>query len=102
MESIKKEYNFQSQTGLPTKILMYDREEKSIYEYVVSNDDYTGKIENLSMITRIDGIAFSKKIEVFELLEANKQGMLKGKLKEIADGLNEDDNPVIMLVKHKK
>jgi hypothetical protein len=47
-------------------------------------------------------IAFSKKNEADELVEDYKKGVLKGKLKEIATGLKEEDNPVIMLVKHKK
>jgi len=37
-----------------------------------------------------------------QLVEAHKKGLLKGKLKEIAATLDEEDNPVIMLVKHKK
>jgi hypothetical protein len=35
-------------------------------------------------------------------MEAYKEGKLKGKLKEIAAGLKEDDNPVIMIAKNKK
>ena len=35
-------------------------------------------------------------------VEANKEGKLKGGLKEIASKLNEEDNPVLMLLKHKK
>ena len=49
-----------------------------------------------------DKIAMYAKFEAFELIEANEQGKLKGKLKEIADGLDDDDNPVVMLVKIKK
>jgi len=36
------------------------------------------------------------------LVEANREGKLKGKLKEIASKLDEEDNPVFMLLKHKK
>ena len=47
-------------------------------------------------------IAFSVQLETADLLEANGEGKLKGKLKEVTDRLNEEDNPVIMLVKLKK
>ena len=43
-----------------------------------------------------------QKIEADELFEAYEKGQLKGKLKEIAAKLKEEDNPVIMLIKHKK
>jgi hypothetical protein len=36
------------------------------------------------------------------LVEAYKNDELKGRLKEIAAKLNEESNPVIMLVKHRK
>jgi hypothetical protein len=41
-------------------------------------------------------------LEADQLVESYKRGELKGKLKEIASKLVEDDNPVIMLVKPKK
>ena len=40
--------------------------------------------------------------KAFDLCEDYKKGKLKGKLKEVAATLEEDDNRVIMLVKHKK
>jgi hypothetical protein len=47
-------------------------------------------------------IAFGQKLEAHELIELNRKGELKGRLKELALTLNEDDNPVIMLVKQKQ
>jgi hypothetical protein len=41
-------------------------------------------------------------LEAHELVESYERGELKGQLKEIAATLKEDDNPVIMPVKHKK
>jgi hypothetical protein len=41
-------------------------------------------------------------LEAYQLVESYKRGELKGKLKEIAATLNEESNPVIMLIKHKK
>ena len=41
-------------------------------------------------------------LEAYQLVESYKKGELKeGKLKEIASKLDAEDNPVIMLVKHK-
>lgn len=37
-----------------------------------------------------------------QLVDAYEKGLLQGKLKEIAAKLNEDSNPVIMLIKSKK
>ena len=42
------------------------------------------------------------KMEAFQLIEALEAGQLSGKLKTIAQGLKEDDNPVLMLVKFKR
>jgi len=42
-------------------------------------------------------------IDAHQLVESLEKGELKdGKLKEIATKLDEDSNPVIMLVKHRK
>jgi hypothetical protein len=88
----------------PTTYLMYDRRERSIYEYSVINDDFPNQI-NIYMIRNSaanDEIAFQRKIEAYQLVEAYGKGELKGRLKEIAAELDVEDNPVIMLVKHKK
>jgi hypothetical protein len=40
-------------------------------------------------------------IDAHNLVESYAKGQLKGSLKEIAADLKEEDNPVIMLIKHK-
>ena len=40
--------------------------------------------------------------EAIDLIEAIEAGELSGELKTIAEGLKEDDNPVLMVVKFKK
>ena len=102
VESAKKVFDIESNTGFPRVKMVYDRQERKIYEYTISNADYSGRTETIAIKTINDEIAFCQKMEPFELIEANEQGKLKGKLKEVADGLDEDDNPVIMLVKYKK
>ena len=96
-----------STNGLPVYpqiYLMFDRQEKTIYECTVYNNDFSNKITvNMMQKTGNDEIAFWQKIEAYVLVEAYENGRLKdGKLKEIAARLDVEDNPVIMLVKPKK
>jgi hypothetical protein len=97
IEAVKKEWNFETQTGYPVTNLMYDTQEKTIYEYTLYNGDYTNKKE-ISLQT---GASALRSLDAFELVEDYQKGLLKGRLKEIAAGLKEEDNPVIMIVKHK-
>jgi len=103
MQTAKKEQDLASRQGFPSTDLVYDRQEKEIYEYTIYNDDYSRK-QPLSMFQRAvnNDVAFWHKIEADELVEDFKKGVLKGKLREIAATLKEESNPVIMLVKHKK
>jgi hypothetical protein len=97
METVKKE------PDPPKTDLVYDRQEKTIYEYTLHNDDYSNK-KTVDMIQKNinDGIVFWELIEAYQLVESYEKGELKGKLKEIAAGLDAEDNPVIMLVQNKK
>ena len=108
MQTIKKEYDFVAEKGFPRTELIYDRQENAIFECAVYNDDYTNKTP-ISMVFETSmstfgnkEIAFVKILEAHELIEANEKGELKGKLKEIAAELNEEDNAVVMLAKYKK
>jgi hypothetical protein len=109
MQTVKREYDFTTHTGWPRIDLVYDRQEKKIFRYVVYNDDFkTGKTVNLGgelavlTVFNQDEVALVAKLESSELLEAYREDQLKGRLKELAAGLNEESNPVIMLAKYKK
>ena len=103
METIKNEFSFETNDGFPRTFMVYDRQEKAIFNYTVYNGDYTSKKEEYMNARPIShDIESWQPIEPFRLIEANKKGELKGKLKEITEKLAEDDNPVIMLLKHKK
>jgi hypothetical protein len=97
METVKKENRF------PRTDLMYDRQEKALFEYIMYNDDYSNK-KQVSMTSGFVNaeIAIWQLLEADHLVESHEKGELKGRLKEIAATLDEEDNPVIMLVKHKK
>lgn len=101
MQTTKKEYDFETNKGFPTTDLVYDRQGEKIYQYTVSNNDFSERRESMFLKYTNDKIVFSVTLEAYQLMEAYEKGQLKGKLKEIAAKLDEEDNPVIMLVKHK-
>ena len=108
METLKNEYVHRFYTPgtlepFPIIKLMYDSQELKIYKYTIYNDDYTIK-KTVSFSTSIKNkeIPLWQKIESYELVESYKKGELKGKLKELAATLTEEDNPIIMLIKYKK
>ncbi|WP_313382192.1 6-bladed beta-propeller [Proteiniphilum saccharofermentans] len=86
-----------------TTDLMYDKQEDALFRATVLNGDYLKKQEvNMTSCLVNSEIAICRTLEAGELVEAYENDELKGKLKEIAAGLDEDSNPVIMLIKHKK
>lgn len=100
VEVVKKEP--ESKTGYYVTPLVYDKQEKAIYNYTLYNDDFTNKVEvshNINFAS--NEIAKVAKLEAFDIVEAYNNGELKGRLKEIATTLNEDDNAVLMLIKPK-
>lgn len=104
MQTVKNVFNFEKGYGFYTDELMYDKEEKAMFKAAVYNDDYVEKktvVMTANPVNReIEGITV---LHASRLVEAYKDGQLKeGKLKEIASGLHEEDNPVVMLVKQKK
>ena len=101
MVIVKKEYSFSTNTGFPSTYLIYDSQEQSMFRYTVYNNDYSNK-KTVNIGGPVNSeVAFYNRINPSELVDSYNKGELKGKLKEIAATLNEDSNPVIMLVKHK-
>lgn len=106
MQTVKAEWDWGTNTGHERTDLMYDKQEKALFEYVVNNADFPTEQPVSMMVSEVtfgdDEIALVQKLEAYELVEAYQKGKLKGKLKEIAAGLEEDSNPVLMLIKYKK
>ncbi|MDR0395007.1 MAG: 6-bladed beta-propeller [Tannerella sp.] len=103
METVKNIYDFGTKKGFPGTNLMYDRKEKAIFKCVVYNDDYSNKKQVYMNSDPVNAeIATWQPLDADRLVESYKKGELKGKLKEIAATLDEESNPVIMLLKHKK
>lgn len=109
MQAVKRDFDFISDTDVERTDLMYDKETNKIFEVTLYNDDYIEKIPVKIMFEMFtlcfvnkEEIAFMRMIPAFDLVEAYKEGKLSGRLKEIAATLDEEDNPVIMIAKHKK
>ena len=104
MQAVKNVFNFEKGNGFYTDELMYDKEEKAIYQATVYNDDYIEKRPVAMTAQPINReVEDVTSLNAARLVEIYKDGKLKdGKLKTIASQLSEEDNPVIMLVKQKK
>ncbi|MDR1258794.1 MAG: 6-bladed beta-propeller [Tannerellaceae bacterium] len=105
MDAVKTEIDLSKDEWFPTTRLVYDRQEKAIFRYTVYNDDYTDRTPVMidKSIPIMNGeIAACQSLDVGQLIEDYENGKLKGRLKEVAAGLDEESNPVIMLIKHKK
>jgi len=103
MRTIKKVFDFTTGHGFPITDLMYDRQENAVYTPTVLNGDYVKKQKvdmNSSPVN--NQIAAVQPIAAYQLVEAYENDQLKGKLNEIAAGLNEESNPVVMVMKYKK
>lgn len=102
MQSVTKEYDFDKNEGMPSTPLVYDVAEQKIYKYTVHNADYEDREENLSKQNVSNKLAFYQALPADELIEAQENGKLKGKLSDIAAHLDIEDNPVVMIVKPKE
>jgi hypothetical protein len=107
MKTIRNEFDFEKMTGFPiAELLMYDRQENALFKYTVYNDDYTyntyKRTVNMASRPVNHEIASGQSLEAYQLVEAYGKGELKGPLKDIAASLDEESNPVIMLIKHRK
>ncbi|MGL5619831.1 MAG: 6-bladed beta-propeller, partial [Tannerellaceae bacterium] len=104
METIKVEYDWDNERGFPRAFVVYDAKEKVLSGYTVYNGDYSTKKEVYMnwLVPGNEEVESILMLPAFQLIESYEKGELKGQLKEIASTLNEDSNPVIMLIKHKK
>jgi hypothetical protein len=104
METIKNVYDWNTREGFPKTYFMYDKQEKEFCRYTVYNGDFSPPQEIYMSVTWPVNHEIESwyPLEAHRLVESYKKGQLKGKLKEIAATLDEDSNPVIMLIKHKK
>ena len=97
--SIKKKMT--EHFSFPSENLIYDKQEKAVYTYTIQNANFEGSDVAIWESSLSPEVASYRILYAHDLVEANKEGKLKGRLKEIASTLDEEDNPVIMLMKQK-
>lgn len=104
MYTVKKEFDFTTGRGFFSTDLIYDRQENTVFEANVLNGDFTKKqsVDMLSYPMNGNEITAIQTLTANQLVEASENNGLKGKLKEIAAELDEESNPVVMLIKRKK
>lgn len=102
MRAMKKELDYTTFKGYPATDLVYDKQEKSVFEYTLYNGDYSNKNE-VDLFTKPCNheIPVCLTLDAPDLVEAYEQGQLKGRLKDIVATMDEEANPVIMLIKYK-
>ena len=103
IDLIKKKFDFATGRGFPLFGLMYDKQENALFSPVVCNGDYVNE-RKVSMSSSLigEGVANYQRLAADRLVEALEKNELKGQLMEIATQLDEESNPVIMLMKYKQ
>ena len=81
---------------------LYDCRNGEIFRPVFKNNDYQGAKDYSLSFNNGDEYTGYEDYEAMDLKEALEAGKLIGELKTIAEGLKEDDNPVLMVVKFKE
>lgn len=93
----------------PVDMYMIDKNSNQIYwlKNMLKNKDCINHEVDLDLSGRICDANIPTDLSIqalgaLGLIKANEDGRLSGKLKEIADNLDEGDNPVLMIMKFKK
>ncbi|MBE6288578.1 MAG: 6-bladed beta-propeller [Mediterranea massiliensis] len=104
MSTTEIKFDFSKGSGFPISYLVYDKQTNRLHKASVSNADFINGqqgvlIENLQQ----GDIAAIQVLQSHRLVEAYESGKIQNEtLKKIVSGLNEESNPVIMIMKHKK
>ena len=100
----KKEFDLETMKGFPTQMLLYDTQEKKLVEYTLINADMEdGPSINFYSIRPLGCDALGAlTLQAPDLLEAREAGKLKGELQNITERLDEESNPVIVLLEEKR
>lgn len=100
----KKEFDLETMKGFPTQMLLYDTQEKKLVEYTLTNADMEdGPSINFYSIRPLGCDALGAlTLQAPDLVEARKAGKLKGELQNITERLDEESNPVIVLLEEKR
>lgn len=100
----KKEFDLETMKGFPTQMLLYDTQEKRLVEYTLTNADMEGgpDIDLYSVMPMGKEVLACLTLQAPDLVEAREAGKLKGELQRVAERLDEESNPVIVLLEEKR
>jgi len=101
----KKEFDIKTQTGFPTTSIMYNKRtgkilEQNFYDANCPDQDFWFDRNHTNQMAEIN--QYFNTYSASELKKLLVNGKLTGRLKEIAERIGEDDNPVLMIVSFKK
>lgn len=102
IRTAKKSYNKETDEAFPSEYFIYDKKDNTIYKQQITYEDMGSSIDiRMGGSNTIKNGVLIRNMEAAELIEANGRGALHGDLKKIADSLDEEDNPVLMIVEFK-
>lgn len=105
MQVQEKSLDLKTFKGFPTIDLVYDSEEQTIYKYTLFDANFQEHAFSFSILPNKalnPELVACFILQADVLLEALNDGKLSGPLKEIASRLNEEDNPVLVMVSQKR
>jgi hypothetical protein len=85
---------------ISTREFLYDSENGETYCLELINRDYES-YQFKYVPPPFCASTAAQRIDAYQLTEAFRKGELKGELKEIVSTLNENDNPVLMIINYK-
>ena len=102
MQTMQKEFDFTTGKGFEITNLMYDKAAQKVFEPQIKNADYEeGEPVDLCSHPMNKPIAAYQILQADQLVEAYREDELEGKLKEVAATLEEDSNPVVLILTEK-
>lgn len=86
--------------------LFYDKKERKLFQQDIYNGDFTTEKEipvttHKTQFSAENNNVYLEVLNAPDLVEAYENNQLKGKLKEIAKDLDEEDNPVLLIARFK-
>jgi hypothetical protein len=85
--------------GYSVRPLKYDYATGSTTDPVFNNDDYPSlKWDGAYNQTDMPANTSAQMLDPLELMDAHEKGELNGELRDIAAKMEEDDNPVVMIM----
>ena len=90
--------------GFEQQDYMIDKRDNNLFTPVVLNGDFTNERRidiGVHKILSDKNVFAYQVIEAAELVESKENEGLKGKLKSVAMTLNDESNPVVMILKNK-